>query len=104
MPPVWGGSRFTWLALYLPAVAVGSAGRRLMQSELALGAAAGIAVGAALFLRPQLRAAAASTWARLRPPPWSARRKSRPRGLELRAEANTATQLASRDCGRAIDR
>lgn len=88
---LWGGSRFAGLALYLPALAVGSAGRFLLQSELALGATIGMAIGAVLYLRPELRAAGASAWARVGPVLERAAELVA-QGIELRAQADAALQ------------
>jgi hypothetical protein len=90
---VWGGSRFAWLCLYLPTLALASVGRRLVQSELALGATIGIAAGVVLFMGPQLRAAAESAWARVGPALERAM-EAPVRGFELRAGADAA--LSSR--------
>jgi hypothetical protein len=86
---IWGGSRFVGLSVYLPALAVGGVGRQLMKSEFALGAAIGIAVGAAVYLRPQLRAACANAWTRVSPVLERAMEETT-RGLERRAEAEAA--------------
>lgn len=88
---LWGGSRFAGLALYPPALAVGSAGRFLLQSELALGATIGMAIGAVLYLRPRLRAARASGWARVGPVLERAAELIA-QGIELRAQADAALQ------------
>jgi hypothetical protein len=89
---VWGGGRFAGFGLYLPAVAIGGIGRQLLQSEFALGAAIGIAAGAAMYMRPQVRAAAAGAWGRVGPVLECAM-EATARGFELRAEADAALRL-----------
>jgi hypothetical protein len=64
---VSGGGQFAWVSLRLLGLGMSSIGRRLMQSELALGATIGVVLGSAFFLRPQLRTVGASTWAQVEP-------------------------------------
>ncbi len=64
---LWGGSRAAWLSLYLPGLAVGAVGRQIARSEVMLGIAIGIVVGALIYYRPQLRTAAVGAWARIGP-------------------------------------
>jgi predicted nucleic acid-binding protein len=90
---IWGGGRLAWLSVYLPALAVGGLGHQLMRSELALGLVIGVAVGAGLYLRPQMRAAATNAWTRVGPAVGRVA-EATTRGLERRAQ--TAAALDSR--------
>jgi predicted nucleic acid-binding protein len=64
---LWGGSRAAWLSLYLPGLVVGAVGRQIARSEVMLGITVGILVGALMYYRPQIRAAAAEAWTRIEP-------------------------------------
>jgi hypothetical protein len=64
---MWGGSRAVWLGLYLSGFGIGAIGQQLVQSQLAVGIAIAMIVGAAVLFGSELRATASDAWSRVAP-------------------------------------
>jgi predicted nucleic acid-binding protein len=64
---LWNGSRAFYLSLFLPARAIFAICQQVARSEVATGLVLGLAVGAALFLRQELKDKAINGWRRVEP-------------------------------------